>query len=317
MDFNKDLERPSAAELSADQSKRFREELLRALGPFQAPSAGQRSPRSVLIQRSSRGVPSMASASRYPPSEQVSLKPTLFACSAMLAIAVGVFIGITIAGVDIERVAFPDLSVTRRLVQLVGASEDTLKRSEAAAMLNAPTAQAQPSQPLSQAQTTEPAALADHPPSSEAAPSNVEPLRLTDLTQPAAATLDHSHISSVGKDENVPTRGSQGPPVAASAALSLSPTTVLEEKNSELYRQFLAWRDKDERPQAASQPTRSFRRVANVPTSRTDRANLNSVSGNRSDISSRANENAAHANQKDQNYLVRNAARSGEVKQTQ
>src|SRR5689334_22981600 len=95
-------ERNHDPRLNAEGSKRFRQELLRALGPTQAPTAGLCSPRSALIQRRGSDVPSTASVTRSPPTEQISLKPTLFACCAILAIAVGVFIGIATAGVDIE-----------------------------------------------------------------------------------------------------------------------------------------------------------------------------------------------------------------------
>jgi hypothetical protein len=211
--------------LNAEVSKRFREELPRPLVPSQASRPRVRSPRPVLVQGGGRDVPSTVSVTRSPPSEQVSLKPTLIACSAMLAIAVGLFIGITIAGVDIDQVA----SVTGRLVQLVGASEDALKQGQAAAMLNDPTVEAQPSQPSSQAQTTEPAALADQS-SLETAPSSAQPLRSIDLTPAAVVTPDQGQINSVGKHENVP----PGVTVAASPQLSLLP--VPDERNSELYR---------------------------------------------------------------------------------
>jgi hypothetical protein len=321
MDFSKrEFNRSSADErnpdrkLNAERSKRFREGPPRSLGPSQALREGVRSPRSVL-QGLGRDVPSTASVTRSLPSEQVSLKPTLFACSAMLAIAVGVFIGIRIAGVDIEQVAFPDLSVTRRLVQLIGASDGTLKHGEAAAILNDPTAQAQLSQPFSQAQATEPASLTDDPPSSEIVPLSAEPLRSTDLTQPATAAPDGGQNSSGGKDENVSPPSYQGAPVVVSSLLSLSPISLAEEKNSELYRQYLSWRDKDKRPQVERRPARSLRRVASAYASQAHRANLNNVSGNRLD-SSKANENLARTNPKDQKDL-RNSVRSEEAKQIQ
>jgi hypothetical protein len=115
-------------------------------------------------------------------------------------------------------------------------------------------------------------------------------------------TPDHDQIGSIGKDEKVSAPSYQGAPAAASPQLSLSPIAVSEEKNSELYRQFLDWRDKDQRPQAESRPRRSFKRVANA--SRMRRANPNNVSGSRSSISSTANETPARINLNDRQSPV-------------
>src|SRR5262245_14993078 len=137
----------------ADELESFKEELLRAIAPLE-------------YRMSPKGAPSSRPAlfHRYPSSRQHSSKPKLFVFGAMIAIVGGVLIGVTItAAADMERVTLADLSVTRWLVQLTGASPNAVKNDSAQATLNDTTAQAGHSPLSSQAPTTEVAVFPDHP----------------------------------------------------------------------------------------------------------------------------------------------------------
>jgi hypothetical protein len=320
MDFNKhelDSQRVGARRQTddlqdPDELERFREELLRAIAPLEhrmSPKAEAPSSRPALVQRTGHDVPAAVPIHRYPASMQHASKPKLFVFGAMIAILGGVLIGVTIAAADMEQVTLADLSVTRWLMQLTGASPNAAKNDGAQAFLNDTAAQAEPSPLSSQAPTTEAAAVPDHPPSSQTTSSNAESAQPADLAQPAAATSDRGQDGSSRKDENASPTTNEGTLAATSVNVSSSPVAVTEEKNSELYREFIAWQASREKPQSEQRRSAlSSKRAAEAHASRTHRANAPNATGNRSGSSSRANESLARSNPKDKRDLARQSA---------
>jgi hypothetical protein len=100
----------------------------------------------------------------------------------------------------------------------------------------------EPSQPSSQNPPTETAAVADHPLSSQTTSSSAEPVQPASLAQPAVATPDPSQGSS-SKDGIATPTTIEGTLATTSGDESSSPFDK-EKKNSELYRQYLAWQAK-------------------------------------------------------------------------
>jgi hypothetical protein len=313
MAFNKhefDLQRVGARRQTdnlqdADELERFREEMLRAIAPLEhrmSPEAGAPSSRPAIVQRTGHAAMPIHQS---PASRQHSSKPKLFVFGAMIAIVGGVLIGVTIAAADMEQVSLADLSVTRWLMQLTGSSQNAVKNDGAQAILNDTTAQAEPSPLSSQAPTTEAAVVPDRPPSSQTTSSSAESVQPADSAQPAVATSDHGQGGSSGKDEIAPPATNEGTLAATSRNVSSSPVAVTEEKNSDLYREFIAWQASREKPQ--SEQRRSvppFKRAAEAHALRTHRANAANVTGNRSGSSSRAIESLAQSNPKDKRDLA-------------
>ena len=214
----------------ADELESFKEELLRAIAPLE-------------YRMSPKGAPSSRPAlfRQYPASTQRSSKPKRFVFGAMTAIVGGVLIGVTLAAADMVRVSLADLSVTRWLVQLTGASPNAVKYDSAQATLNDTTAQAGHSPLSSQAPTTEVAVFPDHPPSSQTTSSSAESVQPADLALPAVATSDVGQGGSSRKDKIASPTTNEGTLTATNVNISLSPVAVTEEKNSELYREYIAW----------------------------------------------------------------------------
>ena len=264
MDFKRhDLgpERQIDRPQDVDEMERFREEILRAIAPLEhrmspeaeASEAEAPSFRRALIQRASHDMLATMPSYQHPTSMLNSFKPNVFVFGAMITIVGGALIGVTIAATNLERVDLDDLSVTRWLTQLTGA----VKNDETQAILNDSNAQTEPSPPSSQSPPTETAAVADHPPSSQTTSSSAEPIQPANLPQPAVATSDHSQDSSSRKDGIANPTTNEG----ALAATTSSPFAE-EKKNSELYRQYLAWQANREKPQ--SEQRHSSKRTADA-----------------------------------------------------
>ena len=328
MDFNKhesDWQRAGARRQTgglqeADELESFKEELLRAIAPLElrmSPKAEAPFSRSGpvsrpdLVQRTDHDV--LAAASMQHLSKSKLSKSRLLVFGTMAAIVGGVLIGVTIAAADMEQVTLADLSVTRWLAQLTSASPNATKSDGAQAALQAAlndtTARAEPSPVSAQAApTTEAAIVPDRPPSSQTTSSSAEAAQPADLAQPAAATSDHGQDGSPRKDENA-SPANEGTLAASSANASSSPVAVTEDKNSELYREFMAWQASREKPQ--SEQRRSAlpsKRPAEAHASRTHHANTANVTGNRSRSSSRANESLARSNPKDKTDVAQQSS---------
>ena len=294
----------------ADELESFKEELLRAIAPLElrmSPKAEAPFSRSGpvsrpgLVQRTDHDV--LAAASMQRPSTSKLSKSKLLVFGTMAAIVGGVLIGVTIAAADMEQVTLADLSVTRWLAQLTSASPDATKSDGAQATLQAAlndtTARAEPSPLSAQAAPTTEAAIPDRPPSSQTTSSSAEAAQPADLAQPAVATSDRGQDGSPRKDENA-SPANEGTLAASSANASSSPVAVTEDKNSELYREFMAWQASREKPQSEQRHSAlPSKRPAEAHASRTHRANTANVTGNRSRSSSRANESFARSNPKD------------------
>jgi hypothetical protein len=292
----------------ADELESFKEELLRAIAPLElrmSPEAEAPFSRSGpvsrpgLVQRTDHDV--LAAASVQRPSKSKPSKSKLLVFGTMAAIVGGVLIGVTIAAADMEQVTLADLSVTRWLAQLTSASPDAMKGDGAQGTLNDTTARAEPSPRSAQAApTTEAAVVPDRSPSSQTTSSSAEAVQPADLAQVAAATSDHGQDGSPRKDENASPVANEGTLAASSANASSSPVAGTEDKNSELYREFMAWQASREKPQSEQRHSAlPSKRPAEAHASRTHRANTANVTGNRSRSSSRANESFARSNPKD------------------
>jgi len=337
MDFNKhesDWQRAGARRQTgglqeADELESFKEELLRAIAPLElrmspkaeAPfSRSGPASRPDLVQRTDHDVlaaASMQRPSKSKPSKSTLSKSRLLVFGTMAAIVGGVVIGVTIAAADMEQVTLADLSVTRWLAQLTSASPDATKSDGARATLQATlqatlndtTARAEPSPVSAQAApTTEAAIVPDRPPSSQTTSSSAEAAQPADLAQPAVATSDRGQDGSPRKDENA-SPANEGTLAASSANASSSPVAGTEDKNSELYREFMAWQASREKPQ--SEQRRSAlpsKRPAEAHAPRTHRANTANVTGNRSRSSSRANESLARSNPKDKTDVAQQSS---------
>jgi hypothetical protein len=118
-----------------------------------------------------------------------------------------------------------------------------VKNDEAQAILTDTTTQAEPSPLPLQIPPTEAAAVADHPPSSQTTSSSAQPVQPVSLAQPAVATSDPSQGSSAQKDGIATPTTNEGKLAATGNDESSSPFAK-EKKNSELYRQYLAWQAK-------------------------------------------------------------------------
>jgi hypothetical protein len=164
-----------------------------------------------------------------------------------MIIVVGALIGATIAVAGLQRVTLDDLSVARWVTQLTGASPNAAKNDGTQAILNDTTEQAEPSPLSSQAPATE--ADADHSPSSQTTSSSAEPVQPAVLAQPAVATSDHGQDSSSRKDGIATPTTNEGTLAAISGNVSSSPFVLKEEKNTELYRQYLSWQANQEKSQ--------------------------------------------------------------------
>jgi hypothetical protein len=275
----------------ADELESFKEELLRAIAPLE-------------YRMSAKGAPSSRPAlfHRYPASTQHSSKPKLFVFGAMIAIVGGVLIGATVTAADMEF-TLADLSMTRWLAQLTGASPNAVKNDSAPATLNDTTGQAVHSRLSSQAPTTEVAVFPDHPPSSQTTSSSAESVRPADLALTAVATSDVGRGGSSRKDKMASPTTNEGTLAATNVNISSSPVAATEEKNSELYREYIAWQAGREKPQSEQHRSAlSFKRTAEAHAPRTPRANAATVTGNRSSSSSR--ESLARTNPKDKTDLA-------------
>jgi len=278
----------------AGELKRFQEDVLRAIAPLQdkmSPEAGVVSSWPALLHRGGHDVPAMMSIRQYPISLPLSFKQKLFVFGAMIAIVVGVSIGVMIVAADTGRVTLADSSVTRWLTQLTGGSPDAVKNDGAPIILNDTTAQAEPAPPSSQIPITEAPdrAVPDHPTSPQTTSSSPGSVQSADLTQPAAATSDYGQGGSSGKDETASSAINEGAPVAASANVSSSSVAVPVQRDTELYREFIEWQANREKPQVQQhRSARSFKRAAGTLAPRTHRDNAANVTGNRSSLSSRA-----------------------------
>ena len=206
-----------------------------------SPVAGAPSSVQALIQRTHDDLLATMPSYQYPTSMQYSFKPNFFVFGAMITIVGGALIGVTIAAANLERFTLNHLSVTRWLTQV--ASPGAVKNDETKVILNDTTAQAESSPPSSQNPPTDAAAVVDHPPSSQTTSSSAEPVEPAALAQAAAATPEHSEDFSSRKDGIETPTTNQGAPAATSDDESSSPFAK-EKRNSELYRQYLAWQAK-------------------------------------------------------------------------
>ena len=295
-----------------DEFVRFREDISRAIAPLEhrmSPEAGAPSSIRALIQRADRDMLATMPSYQYPPSMQHSFKPNFFVFGAMITIVGGALIGITIASADLQGITLDDLSVTRWLTQLTGASPNAVKNDEAKTILNDTTEQAEPSPLSSQAPATEAAAVADHPPSSQTTSSSAEPVKPADLAQPAVATPDPSQDNSSRQDGIATPNTNEGTIATTNRNVSSSPVVATGEKNSELYRQYIAWQASREKPRSEQRHSAlPSKRTAEQHASRRHRANAANVTGNRSGSSSRANESLARTNPKDKTDLAQQSA---------
>jgi len=332
MDFDKhesDWQRAGARRQAgglqeADELESFKEELLRAIAPLElrmSPKAEAPFSRSGpvsrpdLVQRTDHDVlaaASMQRPSKSKPSKSKPSKSTLLVFGTMAAIVGGVVIGVTIAAADMEQVTLADLSVTRWLAQLTSASPNATKSDEAQATLQAAlndtTARAEPSPLSAQAAPTTEAAIPDRPPSSQTTSSSAEAAQPADLAQPAVATSNRGQDGSPRKDENA-SPANEGTLAASSANASSSPVAVTEDKNSELYREFMAWQASREKPQSEQRHSAlPSKRPAEAHASRTHRANTANVTGVRPRSSSRANESLARSNPKDKTDVAQQSS---------
>jgi hypothetical protein len=189
---------------------------------------------------------------QYPTSIQYFSKRNFFVFGAMITIVGGALIGVTIAAANLERFTLNHLSVTRWLTQV--ASPGAVKNDETKVILNDTTAQAESSPPSSQNPPTEAAAVVDHPPSSQTTSSSAEPVEPAALAQAAAATPEHSEDFSSRKDGIATPTTNEGTLAATSDDESSSPFAK-EKKNSELYRQYLAWQANREKSQSEQRHT--------------------------------------------------------------
>jgi hypothetical protein len=180
---------------------------------------------------------------QYPTSLQHYFKPNFLVFGAMVTIVGGALIGVAIAAANLAGVTLDDLSVTRWVTQRTGASPNGVKNDGAQAILKDATEQAEPSPLSPQAPATEEAAVSDHPPSSQTTSSSAEPVKPADLAQPAVATPDPSQGSSSRKEGIATPTANEGTLAATGDDESSSPFAK-EKRNSELYRQYLAWQAK-------------------------------------------------------------------------
>jgi hypothetical protein len=248
-----------------DELERFKEEISRAIAPLEhRMSTEAEAPvlRRALIERADHDMLATMPSYQYPTSMQHSFNPNFFVFGAMITIVGVALIGVTVAAVNLERVTSDDLSVTRWLTQLTATSPSVAKNDETQAILNDTTAQAEPSPPSSQNPPTEAATVVDHPPSSQTPSSSAEPVQPADSAQPAVATSDHSQDSSSRKDEIATSTTSESTFAATSGNVSSSPFILKVEKNSELYRQYLAWQANREKSQ--SEQRHSSKRTADA-----------------------------------------------------
>jgi hypothetical protein len=190
---------------------------------------------------------------------QLSSKPNFFLSGAMIMMVGGALIGVTVAAADLAGVTLDDLSVTRWVAQLTGASPNALKNDGTQALLKDTAEQAEPSPLSSQAPATE-VAVADHPPSSQTTWSSAEPVKPAELAQPAVTTSDPSQGGSSRKDGIATPTTNEGTLAATSGNASSSPFALNEEKSSELYRQYIAWQANREKSQ--SEQRHSSKRTA-------------------------------------------------------
>jgi hypothetical protein len=240
LEAQRKIDRPE----DGDELERFREEILRAIAPLElriSREAEALSSRRTLIQRACQDILATMPSYQHPTSIQYFSKRNFFVFGAMITIVGGALIGVTIAAANLERVTLNHLSVTRWLTQITGASPNAVKNDETQAILKDTTAQAEPSPLSSQAPPTE-AAVADHPPSSQTTSSSAELVKPADSAQPAAATPDPSEGSSSKDGIATPTK-TEGMLGAIGDDESSSPFAK-EKRNSELYRQYLAWQAK-------------------------------------------------------------------------
>jgi len=255
MDFNghelgaqRQIDRPQ----DVDELERFREDISRAIAPLEhRMSPDARAPSSIraLIQQTHDDLLATMPSYQYPTSMQHSFKPNFFLSGAMITIVGGALIGVTIAAANLAGITLDDLSVTRWVTQLTGASPNAVKNDEPQAILKDTTEQAEPSPISSQAPATEATSVADHPPSSQTTPSSAEPVQPAALAQPAVATPDPSQDSSSRKDGIATPTTNEGTLAAISGNVSSSPFVLKEEKNTELYRQYLSWQANQEKSQ--------------------------------------------------------------------
>jgi hypothetical protein len=255
MDFNRhelgaqrQIDRPQ----DVDELERFREDIARAIAPLEqgmSPEAEAPSSIRALIERAGHDPLATMPSYQYPTSKQQFFNRNFFVFRAMI-IVVGALIGATIAAAYLQRVTLDDLSVTRWVTQLAGASPNAVKNDGTQAILKDRTEEAEPSPLSSQAPAaTEAAVVADHPPSSQTTSSSAEPVQPADLAQPGVATSDHSQDSSSRKDGVATPATNEGTIAATGDNESLSPFAKAE-RNAELYRQYIEWQANREKSQS-------------------------------------------------------------------
>jgi hypothetical protein len=248
-----------------DEMERFKEDISRAIAPLeQRMSPDARAPSSIraLIQQTHDDLLATMPSYQYPTSMQHSFKPNFFVFGAMITIVGSALIGVMIAAANLAGVTLDDLSVTRWVTQPTGASPNAVKNNEAQAILKDTTEQVEPSRLSSQAPATETSVVADQPPPSQTTSSSAEPVKPADLAQPAIATPDPSQDSSSRKDGIATPTTSEGTLAATSGTIFSSPLALKEEKNSELYRQYLSWQASQEKTQ--SEQLHSSKRTADA-----------------------------------------------------
>jgi hypothetical protein len=238
---------------------------------------------------------------QYQTSAQRSSKQNFFVFAAMITVVGGALIGVTVTSARLAGVTLDDLSVTRWVTQLTGASPNVDKNDGAQAILNDTTEETKPSPLSSQAPATEAAAVADHPPSWQSTSSSAEPAQPAVLAQPTVATSDHSQVSSSRKDGIATPTTNEGTLASTSGDESSSPLAKAE-KNTELYRQYIAWQAN--RGKSQSEQRHSSKRAAEAHASQKHRSNAASGTDNRSGSSSQASESPDRSNPTDKKDLA-------------
>jgi hypothetical protein len=287
MDFNKHesgMQRQTDRPQNVDELERFRDEILRALSPLElrkSPEAEAPSSIRAFIQRTDDDVLATTPSYQYPTSPQRYSKPNFFLSGVMITVVGGALIGVTVASAGLAGVTLDDLSVTRWVTQLTGASPNAVKNDEAQAILSGATEQAEPSPLSSQAPATETA---------------VQP---ANLAQPAVANSDQARAAPLGK---IATPTTNEGTLAATVDDESSSPFAKEKKNAELYRQYIAWQGNRERSQ--SEQRHSPKRTAETHAPQKNRSNAANVTDKRSGSSSQASESPDRSDPTDKSDLT-------------
>jgi hypothetical protein len=222
-----------------DELELFKDEILGALAPLiEVPSS-----RRTLIRRTHHDLIASMPSYQCQPWARRSSKQNILVFAAMITVVGGALIGVTVTSARLAGLSLDDLSVARWVTQLIGTSTNSVKNDAMQTILKGTTEQAEPSPLSSQALATEEASVEDQPPSSQTMSSSAGPIQPANLAQPAAPTPDPSQDSSSRKDEIATPTTNEGK-LGAPGDDEFSSPFAIEKRNSELYRQYLAWQAK-------------------------------------------------------------------------